>query len=82
MGNGLGVMGLTIAGFCCVPKVRVTNEQEWGYIREHCQHEPAIPNVPGIEASAGLLQGSQAPNNRLKPPFQMSSAITFGIPAA
>ena len=49
------------------------------------KHEPAvagIPNVPGIEASAGLPQGSQAPNNRLKPPFQMSSATTFGIPAA
>ena len=40
-----------------------------------------IPNVPGIEASAGLPQGSQVPNNRLKPPFQMSSATTFGIPA-
>ncbi len=41
---------------------------------------PANPNGPGIEASAGLPQGSQAPNNRLKPPFQMSSATTFGIP--
>ncbi|MFZ1240413.1 MAG: hypothetical protein WAV66_13905 [Anaerolineae bacterium] len=49
------------------------------------KHEPAvaeIPNVPEIEASAGLPQGSQVPNNRLKPPFQMSSATTFGIPAA
>ena len=43
---------------------------------------PGIPNVPGIETSAGLPQGSQVPNNRLKPPFQMSSATTFGIPAA
>ncbi len=42
---------------------------------------PGIPNGPGIEASAGLPQGSQAPNNRLKPPFQMSSATTLGIPA-
>ncbi|MGB4803274.1 MAG: O-antigen ligase family protein, partial [Anaerolineae bacterium] len=42
---------------------------------------PANPNVPGIQASAGLPQGSQVPNNRLKPPFQMSSATTFGIPA-
>ncbi|MGB3219555.1 MAG: glycosyltransferase [Anaerolineae bacterium] len=39
----------------------------------------AAPNGPGIEASAGLPQGSQVPNNRLKPPFQMSSATTFGI---
>ena len=43
---------------------------------------PGIPNVPGIEASAGLPQGSQVPNNRLKPPFQMSSATTFGIHGA
>ena len=41
---------------------------------------PANPNVPGIEASAGLPQGSRVPNNRLKPPFQMPSATTFGIP--
>ena len=43
---------------------------------------PQDSQAPGIETSAGLPQGSQAPNNRLKPPFQMSSATTFGIPAA
>ncbi len=44
------------------------------------QSSPANPNGPGSETSGGLPQGSQVPNNRLKPPFQMSSAITFGIP--
>ena len=56
--------------------------QSADHSRQRLAAGPANPNVPRIETSAGLPQGSQAPNNRLKPPFQMSSATTFGIPAA